>query len=62
LAERTDWSRDFILWELPFITGLGLQLTYLRKDGAWCVPIEPPKPPVTDAGVDDLLTPPPEHE
>lgn len=60
LAAHTGWTRQHILWELPLVAGLGLQLTYLHREDAWCVPIAPPKPPVTLAGLDDLLTPPAE--
>ena len=56
LARKSHWSLDYILWELPYAIGLQIEQVYLRCEGVWIVPVKPPAPPVTDDGLDALLT------
>jgi len=45
LAEKTGWSEEFILWELPLWRALAYQHAALWQSGAWTVA---PSPPVED--------------
>lgn len=62
LAKNTAWTHAFILWELSYLAGLQLEHSYLRAMDVWTIPVQPPKPPVTDAGVDDLLKEEPDED
>ena len=56
LAKNTGWESHYILWELDYVAGLQLEHSYLRANDVWTIPVQPPKPPVTDDGIDDLLS------
>lgn len=55
LAESTGWQMSYLLWSLPFSVGLQLRHAYTIREGHWTIPVQPPEPPVTDDGIDDLL-------
>lgn len=38
LAEKTGWTEDFLLWELPLSRALQYYHCALRASGAWTVP------------------------
>lgn len=38
LARETNWSEEYILWELPFVRALQYRHCVLRSNDVWTVP------------------------
>ncbi|MBE2180218.1 MAG: hypothetical protein IAE97_07075 [Chthoniobacterales bacterium] len=49
LAEKTGWSEEFILWELPLWRALAYQHCAMWEAGAWTIKPAPPPEQQLDA-------------